>query len=273
MAPQVRVFNGSGQVQGQFFAYASSLRHGVRVAACDTNGDGTEEIVTIPGPGGRPQVKIFSASGAEIGSPFYALDGRFSGGSYLACGDTDGDGVKEILVSAGRGGGAQVIVYNSAGRVMANFFAYNKATFRGGIKIATADIDGDAKDEIIVGPELGAPHIQIFKIKTNSIALLSPGFFAFSRDYRGGVSVAGVDTDGDGVKEILVGVGDSATSLVKVFNVREQQQKQFYVYAKSFLGGVNIAGGDVGGDGADELLVIPRGSGGPQVKIIDVDEV
>lgn len=271
--PQVRVFDSQGSVKAQFWAYADHLRSGVRVAACDVTGDGVDEIITAPGPGGRPHIRTFDAYGEALNLGFFALDGQFQGGAYVACGDVNGDGNQEIVVTAGRGGGAHVTVYTSEGTLLATFFAYDQHTFRGGIKVTTADVDGDGQDEIITGPEYGAPHIQLFQIRPNEIKQLSPGFYAFSSEYRGGVSVAGVDTDGDGTKELLVGVGDDATPLVRVYNVQEEFLTEFFVYSTNFLGGVNIAGGDVDGDGADELMVIPRGGGGPQVRVIDVDEI
>lgn len=270
--PQVRVFDGNGNVQAQFFAYDSGLRNGVTVTACDVNGDGYEEIVTAQGKGGWPLVRIFDGYGNVINNGFYVLDGKFTGGVNVACGDIHGDGISEIVVSAMQGGGPHVLVYNLQGTILANFMAYDK-NFRGGVNITTADADGDGADEIITGPQWGSPHVQIFQIRSNLIHRLSPGFFAFNRDYKGGISVAGVDTDGDGTKEIVVGVGDNATPFVKVYNIHEQSLKEFFVFPSSFLGGVNLNGGDVDGDGADELIVTPRDHGSPQVRIINVDEV
>ncbi|MFZ6036372.1 MAG: phosphodiester glycosidase family protein [Patescibacteria group bacterium] len=271
LAPQVRVFDDSGNVQSQFFAYDQNLRNGASVTACDIDGNGREEIVTAQGRGGWPIVKIFSGSGAVINSGFSVLDGKFTGGVHVACGDTNGDGISEIVVAAMRGGGPHVLVYNKDGKILTNFMAYDPG-FRGGINVTTADADGDGKDEIITGPQWGAPHVQIFQIRKGAVHRLSPGFFAFNTDYRGGVSVAGVDTTGDGTKEIVVGVGDNATPFVKVFNIREQWQKEFFVYQTNFLGGVQLGGGDVDGDGADELLVAPRASGGANIRIINVEE-
>jgi hypothetical protein len=269
-APHVRIFDGRGNLLGQFFAYDSSLRHGVSVATCDVNHDGHDEIIAAQGKGSTPQVKIFDGYGRVINDGFYVLDGKFTGGVNLSCGDTNGDGIQEIVVAAQSGGGPHVLVYDEAGHILTNFMAYDQ-NFRGGINVGTIDMDGDGKDEIVTGPQVGAPHVQIFQVRPDGLKRLSPGFYAFSTDYRGGVSIAGVDTDGDGVKELLLGVGDNATPLVRMFNIRGEWLREFFVFSTNFIGGVNLAGGDVDADGLDELLVMPRSNGGPQVRVLSVE--
>ena len=63
--------------------------------------------------------------------------------------------------------------------------AYNK-NFRGGISIATGDINNDGKAEIITGAGPGGgPHIRIFSSKGKIIN----AFFAYKQDFIKGVNV------------------------------------------------------------------------------------
>ncbi len=50
------------QAQGGFFAYNPSFTGGVRVATGDVNGDGAAEVITSPGQGGGPHVRVFDGS-------------------------------------------------------------------------------------------------------------------------------------------------------------------------------------------------------------------
>ncbi|MFC1662876.1 phosphodiester glycosidase family protein [Patescibacteria group bacterium] len=271
LGPHVRIYNYLGKLKNDFFAFDRNLRNGVTVSACDVNNDGYDEIVTAQGRGGWPIARIYTWEGKLL-SEFTVLDGRFLGGINLSCGDTDGNGKAEIVVAARQGGGAHVLVYDINGKAAVNFFAYDPS-FRGGINVTTIDMNGDGADEIVTGPHFGAPHVQIFQIKPNEVKRVSPGFYAFDSGYRGGVDVDGVDVDGDGQKEILVSRGIEATPLVKVFNNKEILQKNFFAFGTNFTGGVNIAGGDVDGDSVDEVVVVPRSNGGPQVRVIDVSQL
>src|SRR5436190_14030042 len=91
--PLVNVFDGkTGATLLSFNAYDPAFRGGVRVAAGDTNGDGFADIITGPGYGGGPLVRIFDGrTGAGLLS-YNAYAGSFVGGIFVAAGDVDGDG-------------------------------------------------------------------------------------------------------------------------------------------------------------------------------------
>lgn len=97
--PHVRVFGLDGRVVNPgFFAYNPNFRGGVYVAAGDVNGDGRDEIITGPGPGGGPHVRVFNERGEDMDSGgFFAYDVGDKDGVMVASSDIDNDGIDEII--------------------------------------------------------------------------------------------------------------------------------------------------------------------------------
>ncbi|MBU0649023.1 C39 family peptidase [Patescibacteria group bacterium] len=91
----------------------------------DLNADGSREIVVAPGAGGGPHVRIFSFEGRLLGQ-FNAYASGFRGGVNLAVGDVNSDGRDEIVTGAGPGGGPHVRIFDGAGQVLNQWFAYSK---------------------------------------------------------------------------------------------------------------------------------------------------
>lgn len=146
---QVSIFSPQGKLLGSFFAYDKKYRTGVHVALADLNGDGQMEIITGPGSGSEPMVKIFTPQG-KLQTSFLAYDKNFKGGVSVATGDVNGDGRIEIITGPGIGGGPHVRVFSQAGKVLASFFAYDK-NYRGGIRVTVSDINSDGQAEILTG--------------------------------------------------------------------------------------------------------------------------
>ncbi len=147
--PQVLIFNSSGKLEANFFAYDKKFRGGVNVSLSDLDGDNNLEIITAPGRGAEPLVKVFGLSG-NLKFSFLAYDKNFRGGVDLASGDMNKDGRGEIVTIPSSGGGPQVRVFNSEGKVVGGFFAYDK-NLRDKFKIALSDISGNGNLEILVG--------------------------------------------------------------------------------------------------------------------------
>src|SRR5439155_26653137 len=62
-----------------FFAYDTAFTGGVRIAAVDVDRDGRADIVTGPGPGGGPHVKVFRGVDVQEVRGFMAFDPAFLG--------------------------------------------------------------------------------------------------------------------------------------------------------------------------------------------------
>ncbi len=87
--PNVGVFevNGFGATQLlNMFPYDPQFFGGVRVAACDRNGDGLADVICVPGPGGGPDVRILNGVTGQQIDQFFAYNPAFTGGLYVAAG-------------------------------------------------------------------------------------------------------------------------------------------------------------------------------------------
>src|SRR5207237_10776749 len=111
--PTVTVFRGDGTMVASFFPYAMAFTGGVRVGSVDADGNGKAEIVTVPGPGGGPNVEVFAgASNPTLLTSFFAFNPNFSQGFFVAGGDVNGDGRGEVIVGIDAGSSPTVGVYD-----------------------------------------------------------------------------------------------------------------------------------------------------------------
>jgi hypothetical protein len=83
MAPLVKSFFLGGVPAFQFMAYSANFTGGVNLAVLPLGAGGASAIVTGPGPGGGPDVRVWSDNGATILREFLAFDPAFLGGVFV----------------------------------------------------------------------------------------------------------------------------------------------------------------------------------------------
>ena len=288
--PLVTVNYSDGHTSS-FFAYDQNFRGGVRVAMGDINGDGNVDLITAPGVGGGPNIKIFNlVSGTPIQvADFFVFEAAFFGGLYIAVGNLNNDGFGDIIVGAGPGGGPRVSAYAGSqnfsingSTVMTTFFAY-APQFTGGITVAAADRvgpngTGDKIDEIVTGAGFGGgPNVTVFQLQQTPQGAFNPvviqNFFAFDTLFTGGIYVAGgsFTPNSFNYDDIFVGTGPGTKATVAVaFGTGGIHYLNPF---GNFTGGarVGIASGNINGTTPNYLMAVAGPGGAPRVNLYDTN--
>ncbi|OWK40815.1 FG-GAP-like repeat-containing protein [Fimbriiglobus ruber] len=134
---------------------------GQEVVLADVNGDGVNDIITT-GTDGTTLEVIDGATGADLVAPFSPFGQGFTGTLSVVAADLSGTGKADVIVTAGYGGAARVIVYDGATLAatgttpLFTFFGIPDPAFRGGAHLAIGDVNGDGVPDVIVSAGSGA---------------------------------------------------------------------------------------------------------------------
>ncbi len=157
------------------------------------------EYVTGTGPGTQALVRVFDQAGIlkyQV-NPF----GDYSGGVFVALGDVNLDGQKEIVVSTAGGTTGRVKVYqfvNNQLRELGGFVPFGP-NYVGAVQIATGNVTGDRADEIVVGLSRNGSTVKVFSadpLSSGSVYFETRKIRGFELAYKGGVSIAVGNIDG-----------------------------------------------------------------------------
>ena len=243
--PNVHIYDAAGlnpqTLIKDIMVYGQNFTGGVVTALGDVNHDGIIDLITGPGPGGGPNIKVFS--GVDFSTVlfnFFAFESTFSGGVTVASADINRDGYADILVGAGPGGGPRIQVFSGLNKsILYDFFAF-EPTFSGGVSIATGLINSDLQIDILVGAGSGGgPRLKVFDGASLGVLM---DFFVYDAAFRGGINVAAGNLYGGLLKdEIIVGAGAGGGPNVRVYDSNKNILQDFFAYNPGFSGGVRVA--------------------------------
>ncbi|MCX6745404.1 MAG: putative glycoside hydrolase, partial [Candidatus Parcubacteria bacterium] len=245
----VRIFDKNGNsLRNGFFTYNKQYKGNTMVALKDINKDGQTEIIVAD----SSKITIYDSNN-KILNNFYPYGQNYSKGLNFALTDFDNDGYYEIVTGTMKGYAPLVKIFNYQGLAQGSgFYAYAKS-YLGGVNVAVGDLTGNGNKEIVTGTGfMGGPQIRIFD-KNGKV--LSGGFFAYDKNFRGGVNVACGDIDGNGLDEIVTGAGYGGSSQVRIFNSKFQPiNPGFWAFDKNSITGVRVILNDLNSDGIKEIL-------------------
>ena len=192
-------------------------------------------------------VRVFNSTGAQVRNGFFAYRPNMTSWAKILVSDINNDGTREILVD----GNGKISAHKNGKIIFSvNPFGASKTD----VSFAVAKLNKNTSEkQIIVGAGVGGgPQIRIFD---NKGSLLCGGFFAFDKNFRGGVNVAAGDINGDGKDEIVAGAGVGGGPQIRIFNGKGKLISQFFATDPKIKQGAYAAVYDINNDNIDEILV------------------
>lgn len=252
--------------------YAFEDRFGLAMAGGDLNDDGFDDVVIgasqYEPDGVAGEGAVFIAWGSADGALPYLSELRGGDdtpyGTSVAVGDWDDNGLPDVAIGASE----TVYIHWNNGEILETPdlpISYPSSPSR--ITLHSDDLDGDGVDDLIVKRlELGNTLMDFYP-STNGGLDSAPRTFAISDDYYGH---AVGDVDGDDLADLMV--ANSADGILRAYLGADNDWATTLSLTESFSlaapsgqerYGHSIAiGGDVTGDGIDDLVVGAYTNGG-----------
>lgn len=271
----VRVYNQNGTFRTEFRPYGGLFTGGVRVAVAARPND-QFEVLTVPGPGAGPDVRVFdSITGQQVRS-FFAFEQSFTGGMFVAAGDFNRDGYADYVLTADVGGGPRVRILSGLDLTQfADFLGIDDKDFRGGARTAVGDVTGDGVPDLVVAAGAGGgPRVAVYdgtSITSGQPTKPFGDFFMYEPELRDGVYIAAGDVDGDGHADLIGGGGPGGGPRVFVLSGDGLMDGTSITVANFFTGdvksrsGIRVSVADLDNDNRADVLTGP--GAGPVARV------
>lgn len=255
-----------------------------------SRGAGWLEAKNLPVGGAAPS---FASWGRVPWDAYNAMDGSV----HPATGDIDGDGRDEIVLGLGPGGRGLAYVLDDPATGLAgigwlqfrNWPQYTSSS-NAPVHPACVDIDGDGRDEIILGSDSGG-WVEIFRYAGNGSFIpfantpVAGGYLRVSwSTYNSGaapVFPAGGNLDGAGGQELVLGLGDRGQGWAQVWTYNGTSlvpysgagsggwvQVDWAGYCAQAKAPIFPACGDLDRDGRDDVVLGLGGGGAGWIRVL-----
>lgn len=180
----VAYVDGRGALMYAFNPFSRNYTLGVTVAGGDLNRDGFDEVI-VGMAARKSQIRVFDGNTNVLLANFRAFSSGVQG-VFVAAGDVDGDGAADIVAGNVDGSRSDVRTFDGTTLQHIDRFRPFAPDFRGGVRVATTDVDGDGMHEILMAPGKGERAlVRIRNFDTGVVV----DFYAIAKNFTGGVYV------------------------------------------------------------------------------------
>ena len=143
--------------------FGPTYKSGMTAAMGDVNFDGVPDATFGSARGGRVVVLDGASNFKTVLYDFKPFGNRFRSRVEVAVGDINGDNRSDMIVAGGLGSKPIVRAFSGAsGKLLTEFEAYER-NFRGGVKLATGDVDGSGRIRIVTTPaNAHSPEVKVW---------------------------------------------------------------------------------------------------------------
>jgi len=212
-------------------------------------------------------VRFLRPDGSRVRNGFFVFEEGRDGGDGIAHIDLNGDGLRELFVVDGN----KILAWRHDGQPYINRLYPYTANYTGTLRVMIGDINNDARMEIYVAPEPGYP--APIKVYTRYGYPLRQDWYPFGEEYSGGYTLALGGFEKGSTKNIILGSGTGVEPRVGIYTWEYQFFNSWLAFEKTFKGGINVASGDLDGDGIDEVIVGAGPGKPPVIRTFDKDGV
>lgn len=165
--PEVTLFRSDRSVIASFEAYETAFTGGVEVKTADIDADGKEDIITAPGAGGGPRIRIFDGYGNQKpGGDFMAFSPEQKGGLVIAPIGLDRGAPPVILAALRMADRVLMKIVDRYGNDIIGNIPMPLDAMGDRFRLFSIDLGGDGQDEIMA-VSLQADEATLTLIRTD----------------------------------------------------------------------------------------------------------
>lgn len=203
--------------------------------------------------------RFFNSTGERVRNGFFVFEEGYKGGEQIAHIDIDNNGKRDLVVVTQN----KIMAWRDDGQPYMRVYPYT-ANYRGELRVAIGDLNGDNIMEIYAAPSSGYP--APIKIYSRHGSQMKKDWYPFGTGYTGGYHLAIGNVDGARTDDLVIGTGKGVSPLVSVYNRYLSRQYSWQPFVESFRGGVDVAVGDVTGDGNDNIVTAAAAQADPSIR-------